>query len=66
MTCTGEAGRNRALWRAGELARSSESYAVVIQSGPEYHAALEDDLYDLWAGATEVARFGPDGELERD
>ena len=53
----------QAIECAQALARRHEDFAVVVRSGGEYHAALEDALLDVWAGATVVATVGPDGDV---
>lgn len=57
-----EAAFIAAIRRAQALARRHGEFTVVVRSGNEYHAALEDDTLDIWAGATVVANIGPDGE----
>lgn len=52
-----------AIKRAQALALRHGEFTVVILSGGEYHAALEDDTLDVWAGATVVACLDPDGEV---
>lgn len=53
----------RALERARSLATKNDAFAVVVRSGGEYHAAFEDALFDVWAGATVVASLDPEGKL---
>lgn len=53
----------RAIEHAQALAARTGDFAVVVRSGGEYHAALEDALLDVWAGATVVASIDNDGEL---
>jgi hypothetical protein len=53
----------RAIERAQRLAATTGDFAVVVRSGGEYHAAIEDALLDVWAGATVVASIDTDGQL---
>jgi hypothetical protein len=62
-TASMEAARLAAFHRARSLALRHGEFTVVIRSGDEYHAALEDDTLHIWAGATVVANIGPDGEV---
>lgn len=52
-----------AIKSAQALAHRHRDFTVVVRSGGEYHAVLEDDTLDVWAGATVVASLDPDGEV---